>query len=268
MKDYLIEVKTKKDIGSLATVRGFLSEWRRSDERLRPEMFDLGEPIRRRFEREGIESAVSLWIENGIALMFKRVRKPKFVVDIDWRQEKGLDPRPFPWGCTVWLHGSAGDRLAVEFLRFLIRHFEPVFGSISTDEDDRNKHFISFNDLSGRSERYIGRDIGETLPGVYWTTYFGPWAVEKIGEERFAELKGENVESIYGGFLVQAYKSASEAGSPVAEEAETRIANQLGRQHFFNKATVDIEALKTRPQDAAIVEEKIKELKATKKRPK
>lgn len=265
MKRYLLEVKTNKNIGDERWLRALLTEWRENlDETLRPERFGLGEPVRRRFADEGIESAVRLSLDSGISLMLARVSKPKFIVDMDWRPEKGLDPRPFPWGCTVWLHLSAGDQRALNLFRFIVRHVEPAFGFVSTEEDHRDKHFIIFDDIGGRAEMYVGQDVEDTLPGVYWVTYFGPWAAEKIGKERFADLKAEKVESIDGGYLVQGYSTASEAGSPLAREAETQIISQLGKHHFFNKASVDLEALKTNPEEAAVVEEKIRELKAKK----
>jgi hypothetical protein len=269
MKRYLLEVKTDKNIGDEGWLRTMLTEWcEEVDEALRPERFDLGEPIRRRFVDEGIEGAVRLSVDNGISLMLARVGKPKFIVDIDWRPEKGLDPRRFPWSCTVWLHSSAGDQQALNLLRFIIRHFEPVFGFVSTEEDHQDKHFIVFDDIGGTAEMYVGQDVEGTFPGLYWVSYFGQWAVEKIGRDRFSELKAHKVKSVGEGYLVQAYKSASDAGSALGREAENRIINQLGRNHFFNKASVDIETLKTSPEEAAFVEEKIEELKMKKKRAK
>lgn len=266
MKRYLLEVKTDKNIGDERWLRGLLTEWCEVlDKALRPERFDLGEPVRRRFADEGIEGAIRLSVDTGISLMLARVSKPKFIVDIDWRREKGLDPRPFPWSCTVWLHISAGDQIGLDLLRFIIRQFEPVFGFVSTEEDHRDKHFIVFDDLGGTAEMYVGQDVEDTLPGVYWATYFGPWAVEKIGTKKFAKLKAHKVESIDGGFLVQAYESASEGGTENARQVETRIIDQLGKQHFFNKDAVDIETLKTSPEVAVLVEEKIKKLKAKKR---
>lgn len=158
--------------------------------------------------------------------------------------------------------------VVLKLLRFLIRHFEPAFGYIATDEDHHDKHFLSFKDIDGETEMYVGQEIlehEETLPGVYWVTYFGPWAVEKIGNGRFANLKAERGESIDGGYLVQAYSLASEAGSSDAREAETSIINQLGKQHFFNKTSLDIDALKTSPEEAELVEEKVESLNANQK---
>lgn len=273
MRDYVIEIKTDKNLGSRTFVRQLLEEWcNYLDERLRPEFFALGEPVRRSFASEGIETAVEAWLSQGMGLYLRRRSKPKFLAGIEWfRREKGLDPRLFPWSCIVWLSPSAGDELSLKLLHFLIRHFEPAFGFITIDEDHRDKHFLSFEDIDGVTEMYVGQDIlenEETLPGVYWLTYFGPWAVERIGSERFADLKAEKVESIDGGYLVQAYGSGSQAGGSLARQAETRIGSQLGKQHFFDKALVNIEALKTSPEEAELVEEKLKEHKAKKKRAK
>ena len=79
------------------------------------------------------------------------------------------------------------------------------------------------------------------------------------------ELQAAKVESVDGGYLVQAYKAAAEAGSDMALEAEGRITNHLGKEHFFEKASVDIESLKSTAEEAAIVEERIQEIKAQKK---
>jgi hypothetical protein len=265
--EYHLKVQTNKNLGSEAFVRGLLTQWCSAlNERLRPEFFDLGEPMRRSFASEGIEAAVSAWISSGMGLLLRRRSRPKFEVSIEWfRKEESKDPRLFPWSCTVWMSKTAGDNLVLELFQFLLKSFEPAFGHATTYEDYRQKHFISFEDRNEIVEKYVGTEIGETLPGVYWVTYFGPWAVDKIGKSRFAKLKAEKVESIDAGYLVQPYSKASEAGNSLARKAETQIINQLGKEHFFNKAFVDVETLRSTPEEAALVEEKIKELKTKKK---
>lgn len=266
MSEYHIDVRTNKDIGSEHFVRAFLSDWcSELDVRLRPERFDLGEPIRRHFAEEGIESAIRLWVDGGMALLLKRVSKPKFEASIEWwRRDKSLDLRPFPWSCTVWLHPSASEELALELFRFLVRFFEPSFGHISTYDDHRAKHFITFEDHGMQAEQYIGLDVGETLPGIYWATYFGPWSVKKVGKERFITLKACKAEPIDGGYLVFAYGTVKEAGTLAAREAEIQIMNHLGRTNFFDKALVDVEALKMDPETAELIEKKVAEVKEKK----
>jgi hypothetical protein len=268
MSEYDINVRTDKDIGSEHFVRDLLSAWcGELDVRLRPEFFGLGEPIRRSIAKEGIEAAVRTWVDSGMSVLLRRRSKPKFEASIEWwRREKSLDPRPFPWGCSVTLSLSAGDELALKLFRFLIRYFEPAFGHISTYDDRRAKHFITYEDRVGQAEQYVGMDVGETLPGVYWVTYFGPWSVKKVGEDRFATLKAYKVEPINSGYLVYAYSTVKEAGSSAAQEAENQIMNHLGRANFFDKALVNIEALKTDLETAEIIEKKITEVKEKRKK--
>jgi hypothetical protein len=149
----------------------------------------------------------------------------------------------------------------LELFRFLIKYFEPAFGHISTYDDHRTKHFITFEDRGGQTEMYTGLDVGETLPGVYWATYFGSWSVEKVGRDRFSNLKAYKVEPINSGYLVLAYRSIKEVGTLAAQEAEERITDHLGRANFFDKSLVDIETLREDPETAAMVEKKIIELK-------
>jgi hypothetical protein len=274
---YVIEAKTDKNIGTEAFARKLLSSWLSElPAELRPEYFDLGEPVRRSFEREGLERAVRMWVDNQMPLYLTHRTKPRMMVAMNWRPDKGKDPRPFPWGSTVWLARSAGDDLALTLFRFLTSHFEPAFGSVSTEEDSRTKHRLTWEDPPGTASQYMGLDVGrfvsirtdygrEVLPGVYWITYFGPGARAIVGERAFDHLRASTVEKLGDGCLVRAYPSSSEAGTPTAHQAEAEIMDQLGRQHFFDKAKVDVEALKTDEVTAARVERKIEEIKKARK---
>lgn len=272
--DYVLRVKTEKDIGTREFASALLGSWADEiDPRLRPEFFALGEPIRRSLEKEGVGAAVDLWVGRKMPVMLRRRTKPKLEASIDWRPIKGKDPRPFPWGCTVWLSPSAGDDLALNLFRFLVGHFEPAFGSISTEEDSRSKHWITFEDRTGRSEQYMGLDVGrfvsiitdygsEVLPGVYWVTYFGSGAKRIVGERNLGRLEADRVERLGDGYVVRAYPSVNVAGTEAAHQAERKIMEQLGEEHFFDKSRVNIEALRTDEVTAARVEEKIAQIKA------
>ncbi len=217
-----------------------------------------------------------MWVDNKRPLYLTHRTKPRMMVATNWRPEKGKDLRPFPWGCTVWLARSAGDDLATRLFRFLIDHFEPAFGSISTEEDSRAKHFVIWQDRLGRAEQYMGLDVGrfvsvrtdygrEVLPGVYWITYFGLGVKRIVGERNLERLEADKVERLGDGYLVRAYPSVSAAGTEVARQSEGNIVDRLGREHFFDKAQVDIEALKTDEVTAARVEQQIQEIRAARK---
>ncbi len=272
--DYDIWVKTDKDLGGRAFASRLLESWTTEiDSTLRPEFFDLGEPIRRSLEKEGVGAAVDLWVGSQMPVMLRRRTKPKLKADIEWRTDKGKDPRPYPWGCTAWLNRLAGDTLARKLFRFLIDHFEPAFGWITTDRGLREKHRLTWEDPTGAASQYMGLDVGrfvsvrtdygrEVLPGVYWVTYFGPGAKSIVGEHRFGGLRAHGVEKLDGGHIVRAYAASRDVGTPTAARAEAEIMDQLGREHFFDKAQVNIEALKTDEVTAARVERQIARIKA------
>lgn len=262
---YVLEVKTSKHLATEPFVRELLEAWCTDIEpRLRPEFFSLGEPVRRSFEQEGVQEAVHTWLANQAPLMLRRKGEPDFLADIEWRPEKGKDPRPYPWGCTVWLGRSAGDELAIRFFRFLVDHFDPAFGSITTEHDSKAKHWITWEDRLGKAEKLVGLDVTAVLPGIYWVTYLGPGAMKLLGRESLRSLKAHRVEPYGDGCLVWAYESINEAAS-AARKAEIEIVQQLGKEHFFDKDQVNVEALKTDEVTAAQVERKIEQIKATRK---
>lgn len=238
MKEYVLDLKTDIDLGSKEFYQPFLEEWFNVlDSRLRPDRFDQGEPVRRKLHEEGVEAVVKLWGKDGLIPMFKRVARPKFTMSVSWRPKKGLDKRPFPWSCDVWLNAIAGDDLALCYFRFLTRHFKPAFASLTSYEDCRSKHFVvtRIPEKGMSIEKYMGLDVGETLPGIYWTTYFSTWAQDKIDRKKFDTLKAHKIENLTDGKLVTAYPSCEQAGSETARTAENQIVDYFGKEHFFQK---------------------------------
>lgn len=270
--DYFLRVATSKDLGNEAFVHSFLTDWR-SDPGLYPEFFGLGEPIRRKFESGTVDAAAQLWLGQQMPVMLRRQTKPRFVADIWWRPDKGADPRPYPWGCHVFLSQAAGDELALRLFGFLVDHFEPAFGSIATVEDSRAKHQVAWREGDEHVSQHMGLDVGkfvtttidygrEVLPGIYWVTYFGPGAAELVGRAALECLEADRVERLRSGFLVRAYPSARASTTQPAHAAEAQIMKQLGREHFFDKLQVDVESLNTDEVTAARVERKVAAIKA------
>lgn len=262
MKEYVINLKTNIDLGSEDFVAPLLTEWTKSLEpTLRPDRFDLGEPVRRDLEKEGVGVAIQTWVNARMPLYLKRVKNPKFMTAISWRANKGLDKKLFPWGCSVWLSVSAGDERAVALMKFLVSHFKPAFAFLTSYEDERMKHFVSVQDKGTRIEKYMGLDLGKTLPGIYWKTFFGQWAKDKVGVENIKKLKAQHVEAFCGGSLISAYSSCAEAGSESARKTELEIIHQLGSEHFFDKNSVNVETIKMPLDTVKLVEQKIADLK-------
>lgn len=259
--EYVMCVKTDLNLGTSEFVESLLTDWYYGlDPALRPERYDLGEPIRKKLDDNELKNAIETWLTTKMPVMLKRVSRPKFVAGISWRPNKGLDPRPFPWDCVVWLDFSAGDELAIKLFRFLINHFKPAFGWITSYQDEIEKHFITFQEPIGRVEMFVGIDPGETLPGIYWGTYFGPWAIKKIGRQKFAKIPVGTIEHIDAGILLFAYPTCRLVATHEGHQCEEKIKACLGKELFFDKNALDIESLRHPPEDMSIIEGKVQEV--------
>jgi hypothetical protein len=235
---YVADVRTAKVLDA-EFGKALLSAW--NDEcpsDLRLERFDSGEPIRRKMDVEGRDAAIALWARFQMPPMFSRVSKPRLTVDLSWRPDKGRDRRPYPWKCTCWLARDAGDAVAECLFRFLIRHFEPAFGSLSIESDIRAKHWFHFAEPDGGSVKAMrGLDVTNVLPGVYWRTYFGPGALAMLASGAspedllFAQRLGD-------GWVVPAYSSSSDIGSEAARRTEGAIREHLGEGRFFSRLSI------------------------------
>lgn len=241
-QNYVIELKTDLDLGSRSFVEGTLRGLMDfPNPSLRAEFYGSGEPVRHALSAETLDKAIGTWLSQGRGLMLRRKSKPRYLMDFDWwtRTEKSLDSRPFPWGCTVWLNASAKQEQAVQLFRFLIEQIRPAFGSITSEQDSKAKHFFQTKTATEIIERFRGLDIGDTLPGVYWMTYFGPWAIEKVGDRsRYHDL--DSTEEFTDGILLRSFADFEQCGTPEALSREAMIRQKLGVQHFFDRAMASL----------------------------
>lgn len=238
--DYVIRVQTAKSLGDEPFVRDLIESWRHHEEKsLRPDRFSLAEPVNRSFEKEGTEAAVTLWLTQSRPLMLKRVRKPKFLADCRWRKDKGLDNRKYPWGCTVWLDRNAGDRLAEHLFRFLVEKFHAEVGTLTTDLENQRKHFVKYptriGDLEGIAEKFVGLDMIDQLPGIYWRTYLGPDSIQVLEPGSMTGLRPNVIEVFHSGVLLCPYASSDEIGTSEALRAENELTRALGPELFFDR---------------------------------
>src|SRR5438270_12162878 len=102
-----------------------------------------------------------------MGLLLNRHSRPKISITFDWRRNLGLDSRPFPWSCFGWLARNAGDDLAERLFRLLIVELKPAFGFITPDAEVRRKHYFQSETPAGVYQKFMGLDVGNTLPGVY-----------------------------------------------------------------------------------------------------
>lgn len=237
--DFKITIETDKIISSTIFAQKFLKEWLAHPvEQIRPECWGRGEPVRKQIADIAFDTLVAEWGERP--LVFVKHSKPKIYADLNWRHEKGLDPRPFPWGLTAWLDRSGGPSLARTFFDFVVEKFEPAFASLTTQADIRQKHFVKWpryikDRQVGTAEAFKGSHILDKLPGIYWITYFGPSSINLIGRERFESLSIGKIRTLGEGLVIIAYDDFETIGSALAKEKETSIRDYLGPDLFFDR---------------------------------
>jgi hypothetical protein len=237
--DFFVSLDTIKTLNNEEFARKFLSDWLNHPlEQLRPERWGRGEPVRHSIASIEFEQLVLEWCK--VALMFTRVSRPRMSVSLNWRVRPGLDPRPYPWDLVAWLAKNGGTSAARAFLELVVAHFDPAFASLTTYEESRRKHFIKEpHFVAGRhvgtAEKFKGHHVLETFPGIYWITYFGRPAIERVGELALKSIPEGRLEQFANGYLLTAYDDASLIGSHEAIAIEQKIVNHLGRDNFFSK---------------------------------
>jgi len=256
--DYLIVAKGTEKLGDHVAVSRFLERWMSlSDVQFRPEKYDFGEPLRRSLTLETLPDAVSEWMKSGRAFMFGRTKKPKYLVDVQWRRDQGLDNRMFPWGCSIWLDRAVGDANAEMLFRLLIECVDPVFAYATTEDDERAKHFVRIKDRVGTIEKYVGLEIEHQLPGVYWRTYFGSWAIDLLGGiEPFNDLTCPVVK-LDGGRVVRPFEASEDANCGTSISAEAALYAALGEQHFFSLSQFQASSIKVDDVTADAIEKAV-----------
>lgn len=257
-----LRVVTNLDLGRDEFVRALLDDWFRLPEELHPERFAFGEPIRRSIAQEGVDAVVAAWMSGGLVPCFKRVSRHKLELWPQWRWRRGKDTREFPWGCFGSLDRKAPDAIAFAFFDFLISQFRPAFSFLTDTIDQDEKHFITFQDLIGRTEMLRGFDVTDVVPGIYWRTFIGPGSFRIIDETRLRALPADVCRPLYDGYLISPYESSKLIATPEGKAREQAIMDELGREHFFDKTKFDIEPHKTRPEDVPEIEAAIERKKA------
>ena len=232
MNEYIIGIKTKQDIKNLAFARHLLYSWYENEEaKMRPEFFGSGEPIRHAFKDKGVEGAIEMWRKNNMPIMLRRASTPRFSVAMSG----DFQTLEFPNKCNIWLNKKAKDDIAQKMMYFLIEHFSPAYGFISTYEHEKRKHFVKYKSkryVGATEERFVGTQIDATFPSIYWLTYFNNDMVEKIGRKLFDTLTECDIFHYDNGVLIKAYGKCFDENI----DAENRIINHLGKEKFFDKS--------------------------------
>jgi len=232
-------------------------------ERLRATHWGMGElggsPLTGRTEAD----AVAAWMEQGIGIVLSRKLPPKYKAFFEWRKTKGLDPRPFPWGCQLYLTKAVREDETVILLKELVAVTRAAFGFAHPSDALMKKHYVTYEqpELEITASKFVGADVVETLPGIYWVTYFGPPSLARFTIEKLRQVSAKSLERFGEGYLL----TLCEPLAPEREELERRAASVLGPRLFFDKATFDASSLGITAEEAHQVQHAIEKKKAGKK---
>lgn len=97
--------------------------------------------------------------------------------------------------------------------------------------------FLARNLHSGPDGTYaIGRDIRQSLPGLYWLNAFGAPYVTLIGPERFRALGASANTADGGAKIVTVYGRPDQWDSRQGRYRHREVLDHLGRQYFFDRS--------------------------------
>lgn len=237
METIYIRILTEKNLGHEKFVSDFLQDWFTNFGHISPERYSHGEPIDKKIDVTSLNEVQCEW-QVPPSLMFKRISSPKYIFDLKWRKNRGLDQRPYPWGASIWLNYKQGEEHTREFFEFLIKWFDPAFGYVTLDSDESYKHNNALipqfrnGQYVGKGQSYWGADISDTLPGMYWLTYISHKVLEPALMQVLDEVTYKKYEN--RGRIIQLYDSIDSIGSLQAREIEKSVIKKIGSDKFFD----------------------------------
>ena len=239
VRDYLFATaRSECDMSDMRFANRFLRRvFEMCGEDLAPTHFNGWEPINKSFAGEGIEGALAFWKRvspDGGTMYLKRRPSPQYVIMLDWVSKLSLNRERFHAIADVSFNSTRCEDLATRFLALLIEVLSPPFAKSAIDSDVERKHLLITQEANVQTEQFIGVIPGDYIPGIYWKTYLGPWAVDRVGRRRIETLPVGEVTKMGEGYLITAYPHATHAGTEYAMELEIQIRRHLGEQHFFD----------------------------------
>lgn len=213
----------------------FLSEWLQFPREQRPEKWAAAPGKAKRVEGTSLDEIVSKWQEGP--LEFSRAARQR----ISLRQYtlQASDGNPFPREVSAWFAKSAGTDVARDFAILAAKYFEPAFAVLTAREDFHSKHCRDGGAADcpglGTGKCFGGHRVCDTVPGIYWITFFGPPVSDRFDEQRLRSIPLGRAESYGNGHILTAHDSPRLIGSDDAWGRERAIMRHLGEHHFFRR---------------------------------
>jgi hypothetical protein len=229
----------------------------------RPITCDTAEPLREKFNPDDISEPVRWVSQAGAWFQFKRLKPyrvegwirnhhfPKI-----WTTERKGGPLvpvtpKFPeplflttW--TVWIDWRAVKGTGTEVLRnFLIDMFmisKSEYGFLTSESDQRAKNFSSVRSESPVTkgdyiitEKFLGDDPAEGIPGLYWINAFGPIYSRWLGQG-LKSIPAEVEELTGGSHLIRYCETPEDCQSDDVLFRQAASKALLGEEKFFDIA--------------------------------
>jgi hypothetical protein len=184
-------------------------------------------------------AAVDMWLSNSIrcgrSIMASRHKRSSLIICFLCGQSRQ------PHSIFLDLEGVAGGDAVVAASARLFHRWVTIsnadFGRLCCENEWKHKNVIEqfVEDDGGVIPwKVFHQKITTGLPGVYWSTYFGPAIAEWLGVDRVATLPWPRVERHAGGFF--AVRSSSPMDWQADTELDRRALKHLGEDRVFDMA--------------------------------
>jgi hypothetical protein len=216
-----------------------------------PERCDVYEPIREIFDPDDLSDPIR-WLSQPSGEVKVKKMKPfryegfvenkrvsHFWVDSVNPPEPIDRDRIFVTEWCIWLKTNILKLKSLEEIKqFFINLYlvsEGDYGFLTMEKDHENKNYLITEDKTGTSMRFVGTNLEQCLPGVYWANIFGPLYVDMFGEEKFSTIPCFSKEKLSdGSYFVQSAEDIRYFENPEMKNYVKDIIKHLGRKAFFD----------------------------------
>lgn len=204
-----------------------------------PQRCDTQEPVRKPYTPDKLEEATDLlsgYPEHLYGEIFLQGANGTYLAWLRWTSAKTS-----LWHIYLakgYLSKSSNVEELLEFTIGLCNRFPPLYGGIAAKEDWDAKHkLLRTSPTGGESHEKVGLDITSCLPGIYWTTIFGPAVSARLElKKRTSTLPIERAITLNNGGTILVLRK-----SPVSPELSERLSHDqeiidaIGAEYFFDK---------------------------------
>ncbi|GEM_PF-5543171 len=188
---------------------------------------------------------IRFWNRGGMLPFVGRNSDPAYILRRRFQYPENSPPTPQNF--TLALESSPSSELAKGAFAFLFRASQAKFASLCSKDEFYGRHWFSVEIPEEYSvvETNRGLTVEETIPGVYFRTFFS----HDVIEEYDLSLSGigslaDRFEEVAHGYMVSAYENGDLLNTEEAREIEQAIERQMNNDAFFHPEDITEEQLR------------------------